>query len=256
MKRIFGLTILLAAILLLVSCESSVTLTAPNVTAAAINDGATLRLTWTEVSDADGYYIYADGVAIDTLDADATSYDATVPALLYEVTAYAGEDESDADQIDCEAKVTATLDVWDNTEPPPNPSGFGFNTSGTAVAYQLTDTTNWTNLDYYILGGTPQQFVSPNGHTPPYNNEGNVTKNSGSTDFDALTIADAPGAYTSPTNITANAVYYFWIDPTDNGWDASTDYFGKIKVEAISGKKVTMKLAIQLIPGLRWCVTE
>lgn len=255
MKKLLGLTLAFAALLVMVGCDGEITLDTPDVDYTVTDTGATLKLSWVEIADADGYYIFADGVAIDTLDDPATiTFSATTPAAVYGVQAYAGEDVSGTDEINCAPQVTPGLDVWGNAEPPPNPSGFGFNTSGTAVAYQLSDSTNWPLIDYYIASGTPKQFLSP--HHYPYNNEVNTTKNSGSTTFDDIDIADAPGGYTSPTDITNGAVYYFWIDPTNNGWDNSTDYFGKIKIEAIDGEKVTMKIAYQKIAGLRWCVTN
>ena len=254
MRRLLGLAITMVALVALTGCEGEEALDSPDVTYTVLDEGATLRLEWLEITDADGYYIYADGAVIDTIDDPATTiYDAVTPAKLYEVTAYAGEDESAADEIDCAPVVTASLDVWDTDEPAPNPSGFGFNSSGTAVSYVLSDPDNWPFIDYYIHGGATTEFYSP--HHGGYNDEVNVTKNSGSTDFDAVTIADAPGGYLSITAVVSGAVYYFWIDPTDNGWDDATDNFGKIKVEAIDGNKVTMKLAYQPIAGLRWCVT-
>ncbi|MBE0433081.1 hypothetical protein IBX73_06395 [candidate division WOR-3 bacterium] len=254
MKRLFGIAIAMIALVALVGCEGEVALDSPDVTYTVIDQGATLRLSWIEITDADGYYIYADGVVIDTIDNPSiTTYDAETPAKLYEVTAYSGEDESAADEIDCAPVITASLDVWDTDQPAPDPSGFGFNSVGTAVAYTLTNQDNWPFIDYYIHGGATTEFWSP--HHGNYNDEVNVTKNSGLSNFDAITIADAPGGYLSINPVNSGAVYYFWIDPTDNGWDASTDYFGKIKVEAIDGNKVTMKLAFQPIAGLRWCVT-
>lgn len=249
MKKLLPITLLLVAFIF-IGCEKKITLEAPDVSYTVKDEGATLALSWDEITDADGYIIYADGEVIDTV--TTTSYDATTPAKLYEVSAYAGDQESAKDQIDCAPAITPSLEVWDMSEPPPNPSGFGFNTAGTAVAYEVTESANWAYIDYYIEAN-PQQFWSP--HHGGYNDEVNVTQNSGGSDFDALDIADAPGGYSSQTDIASGAVYYFWIDPTNNGWDNSTDYFGKIKVESVSGTKVTMKLAFQKIAGLRWCVT-
>jgi hypothetical protein len=256
MKRILGLSIALAALLVFVGCEEEITLVTPDVTIQVLDNGATLRLTWDEVTDADGYYIYRDGVLVDSIDeATTTTYDADEPAQLYEVSAFAGEDESATDQIDCEPVVTTSLEVWDTDDSDTlHPSAFGFNTSGTAIAYAIGDTTSWPSIDYYIHGGATTEFWSP--HHGNLNDQVNVTKNSGETDFDDIDICDAPGAYLSQTEVSENAVYYFWIDPTDNGWDAATDYFGKIKVEDVSGNKVTMRLAFQTIAGLRWCVTD
>jgi len=252
MKRILGITIALTALLVLVGCEGEeAVLDTPDVVYTVIDEGGTLRLEWLTVTDAEGYRIYIDGDLADST--EDLMYDAEIPAKLYQVTAYAGEDESDFADIDCAPVITLSLDVWDTDQPAPDPSGFGFNTEGTAVAYTLTNQDNWPYIDYYIHGGTTTEFWSP--HHGGYNDEVNVTKNSGDTDFDALDIADAPGAYFSQTEVVSGAVYYFWIDPTDNGWDDATDNFGKIKVEAIDGNKVTMKLAFQPIEGLRWCVT-
>ncbi len=258
MKRLLGLLFVCAA-LIIVGCGEDVIPEAPVVEYTVTSTGATLRLTWDDVADADGYYIYADDAIIDTIDeATTTTYDATTPAAVYAVSAYAGEEESDLTEVDCAPVITLSIDVYGNTDPDTlHPSGFGFNTAGTAVAYSLRNTANHPLIDYYINSTvSPMEFWSPHHHDPPYNNEVNVTKNSGSTTFDDLDIADAPGGYTSQTDIVSSAVYYFWIDPTDNGWDNATDYFGKIKVEAIDGLKVTMKFAFQPIAGLRWCVTD
>lgn len=255
MKKLFSFAIAMAALVILVGCEGEVTLVAPDLDYTVDDTGATLTITWIEIADADGYYIYADGTAIDTIDDPATeTYDATTPAAEYGVSAFAGEDESSISTIDCAPVVTTGLDVWDMSQPPPDPSGFGFNTSGTAVAYQVSDSTNWALLDYYIDEGPPQSFFSP--HHGGYNNEVNATENSGSTDFDGEVIANAPGNYTTQTDIVSDAVYFFWIDPTNNGWDNSTDYFGKIKVLSINGTQITMDLAFQPIAGLRWVVTN
>lgn len=257
MKKILGLSIVFAALLVFVGCEDAVTIATPNVTyvVSVADSGGTLVLSWTEVTDADGYYVYMDGALVETIDEPTTTtYNATTPAQLYEVSAFAGDDESPTDQIDCEPVETLSLDVWDTDQPAPDPSGWGFNTSGTAVAYQVSDPLNHTYIDYYIHGGATTEFWSP--HHGNFNNEVNVTKNSGGTNYDGTTIADTPGAYSTQTEVASGAVYYFWIDPTNNGWDNSTDYFGKIKVEAIDGDKVTMTLAYQTIAGLRWCVTD
>lgn len=256
MRRLFGIAIAMIAFVALIGCEGEVTLDSPDATYTVIDQGATIRFTWPAVTDAEGYYVYYDGAVADTLDSATLTYDADVPAALVEITAYSGADESAPYELDCAPVITLSLDVWGNTDPSSDhPSGFGFNSSGTAVAYALADTANWPFIDYYIRSSvTPMEFMSP--HHANYNDEVNTTQNSGQTDFDAIDIVAAPGNYTSPTAIASGAVYYFWIDPTDNGWDDATDNFGKIKVEAIDGLKVTMKLAYQTIAGLRWCVTD
>jgi hypothetical protein len=256
MKKLFGLTLTCAILLMLVGCGDDVVLDAPDVTytVSSTDEGGTLELEWVAIADADGYYIYADDALVETIEDPSTvTYDATTPAAEYGVSAYAGEDESAITTIDCAPVVTTGLDVWDITQPAPDPSAFGFTSTGNAMAYTLSDSANWPYIDFYIEAG-PQEFWSP--HHGGYNDQVNVTENSGSTGWDAQVIANAPGNYSTQTEIVANAVYFFWIDPTNNGWDDATDYFGKIKVIAISGTQITMDLAYQPIAGLRWCVTD
>ncbi|MEO0123316.1 MAG: hypothetical protein ABIL69_04860 [candidate division WOR-3 bacterium] len=259
MKKLLTLT-LLTVLFIFVGCEKEVSLETPNVdyTVKTSDQGATLSLTWDEITDADGYLIYADGVVIDTV--TTTSYDATVPAAKYEISAYAGDQESGKDAVDCGAVETASLIVWGSSDPDTtHPSAFGFNAQGNAVAYSLSNANNHPLIDYWIYstaGGGTIKFVSPSDRTPPLNNEVNATKNSGQTNYDNVTIADAPGGYSTQTDIQSGAVYYFFIDPTNNNWDASTDHFGKIQVVGINGVQVTLKIAYQPIAGLRWCVVE
>jgi len=255
MKKVLTLAIASAAILILVGCESNVAPETPLVTSTVADSGATLALSWSAVAGADGYIIYADDTLVDTI--STTTYAATIPAKKYAVSAYAGIDESATQEIDCSPVVTESLIVYSSADSDSTqPNGFGFNTSGTAVAYLLTDTASYPLFDYWIqTDNDTMQFVSPNQYPDTLNDEVNVTKNSGGTSFDAEDICDAPGGYTTPTAINANAVYFFWIDPTNNNWDATTDHFGKIKIKAIDGMKVTLELAYQPVAGLRWVVT-
>jgi len=255
MKKILALTFAFAALLVLVGCESSTTPDVPTVTYTVIDDGGGLTLTWSADANADGFIIYHDDVAVDTV--VGTTYTDTVPCMVIGVTAYAGDQESAADEIDCTPIETAALVVYGNTDPDTtHPSGFGFNAGGAAVAYSLSNTANHPLLDYYInsVPATPQ-FTSPSDHVPAYNDEVNATENSGSTNYADVTIAGAPGGYSTQTNISANAVYYFWIDPDNDGWGDSNDYFGKVQVTGVNGLANTLKLAYQGIAGLRWCVT-
>ncbi|MCX7994349.1 MAG: hypothetical protein N3A65_01055 [candidate division WOR-3 bacterium] len=251
---------LLITLLIFIGCEKEVTLETPDVTYTVATDdkGGTLKLEWDEITDADGYIIYADGEVIDTV--TELSYDATTPAALYEVSAYAGDQESGKDRIDCGAVETPSLTVYGSSDPDTtHPSGFGFNAQGNAVAYSISNQNNWPLIDYWIYstaGGATIKFVSPSDRTPPLNNEVNVTKNSGQSNYDDVKIADPPGGYSTQTDVRSGAVYYFWIDPTNNGWDASTDHFGKIQVQGINGVQLTLKIAYQPIAGLRWCVVE
>lgn len=255
MKRLLPITLIFVFIAFF-GCEKTPVLEKPDVTytVKAADNGGTLSLSWNEITDADGYIIYADGVVIDTV--TTTSYDATTPAALYEVSAYAGDQEGTKAQIDCGAVETASLIVYGSSDPDTtHPSGFGFNAQGNAVAYSISNPNNHSLIDYWIYSsGSTIKFISPSDHTPPYNSEVNVTKNSLQTNYDNVTIADAPGGYSSQTDIASGAVYYFWIDPNNDGWDASTDHLGKIYVSGVNGVAVTMTIAYQPIAGLRWCV--
>ncbi|HEX7318874.1 MAG TPA: hypothetical protein VF399_00770 [bacterium] len=254
MKRLLTLFGTVIALVALIGCEGEVTLEAPSVSYTVENDGADLALTWSEVTDADGYIIYGDDVVLDTV--TTTTYTVTTPAALVEVTAYSGDTESDADQIDCAPVETASLHIFGSSDPDTtHPSGFGFSSSGTATGYSISNSNNADLIDYWIYStSTLLQFVSPSDANPPFNSEVNATVNSGS-DYNGLVIADAPGGYSTQTDIASGAVYSFWIDPDNDGWGDNNDYFGKISVDGINGVDCTLTLAYQSIAGLRWCVT-
>ncbi|MEO0206628.1 MAG: hypothetical protein ABIL22_08155, partial [candidate division WOR-3 bacterium] len=170
-----------------------------------------------------------------------------------------GDQESGKDAVDCGAVETGSLLVYGSGDPSTDhPSGFGFNAAGNATTYAISDQANWPYIDYWIhsVSANEQEFASPNQASTPFNDEVNTTKNSGQTDYDAVTICDAPGGYISPNTINANAVYYFWIDPDNDGWGTGNDHYGKIQVVGVNGYAVTLKLAYQVIAGLRWCVVD
>jgi hypothetical protein len=260
MKKLFGLTLALAAILVMIGCDGEVTLDTPDVDYTVTDQGATLSLSWVEIADADGYYIYADAVVIDTLEDPATTtYDATVPAAEYAVSAYAGEDESGLATIDCEPVVTNDLDIYGLSDPDTlHPSGLSFTSSGSATAISV-QSANYSALDYIFddLNFTPMTLASPNAYSPVYNDEKNMSvEAAGITDFDELDIADAPGSYSTQTALSGNAVYSFFMDQDDDNWDTDSDYFGKIYIASITGTHAVITVAYQPITGLRWCVTD
>lgn len=261
MKRILSLAITFAVILMLVGCGDDVVLDTPDVDYVVADSGATLDLDWVEIADADGYYIYADGVVIDTID-DATTitYTATTPAAVYGVAAYSGDDVSGTDDIDCEPVVTLTMDIYFLSDPDTtHPSGLSFTSSGAATAISV-QAANYPDLDYLFDDRPPlttTTLMSPNAYTPEYNSEKNMSvEATGITDFDALDIAAAPGNYSTITGLAGNAVYSFFMDQDEDGWDTDSDYFGKINVVSITGTHAIISVAYQPITGLRWCVTD
>jgi len=234
----------------------------PSVSYEVLDDGSTLKLFWAAIANADGYYIYADGNRI--YSTTGNQYDATTAAAIYEVSAYAGATESESDTIDCTPIVTTNITLWGNSDPSPDhPSGLGFMSDGIAITYSIGEQTNWSYIDYYLKDDIfdPIRIVSPNYSVPPLNNENNTSLNSGLTNFNELEIADAPNAsYISTNSLYEYHVYSLWMDQNNNGWDNTVDHFGKVRVESIIGYNapytVEITVAYQLIPGLRWLVTQ
>ena len=243
-------------ILWIMGCEETPTApeVSPSVTYAAIENGAKLRLTWTAVSDADGYNIYIDGVKDTSI--TAISYDVSGPAKKIEVCAYTDSEEGPKWELSLTPVVT-TLTVYGRSDTSPDhPSGFGFTSDGTAVTYALSDSTNWPKIDFFIEDvGIPIALWSP--HHMNYNTEENASVESPTiTEFDSLNSAAAPGSYSTQTSLSTGGLYSIWIDPNASGWDATNDHFGKLKVSDISGTKVDIRVAYQKITGIRWVVTD
>jgi hypothetical protein len=251
MKKLLALSIALAAILIMVGCESTPSLTAPDVSYTVTSEGAELTLTITEVTDADGYIIYGDGVVLDTI-AAAGTYVVTTPAKLVEVTAYSGDTESDATQIDCAPTTTTSLTVYGLSDPDTTHfSGLTFNaTSGTAVTISAV-AGNQSTVEFVFddLNFTTMTLVNSGYYWT--NNKLNTSGDDG-TDFDAVTTCLLTG-YSDQTTLAVNGVYDLWISNSMTWTD--TDHFGKVKIESIAGSVATITVAYQKIGGLRWVVT-
>jgi hypothetical protein len=256
MKKLFALTIALAAILVMVGCESATTPDVPVVASTVMTNGEGLTLTWDADANADGFIIYHDGVAVDTV--VGTSYTDTDPCKVVGVTAYAGSEESAADEIDCTPTVTTSLTLFGNSDPDPtHPSGLTFNTtSGTAVATSL-DAANWAALEFYFDDANFANItlVNPGDHNPPYNAKLNTSGVDG-TDFNAVEICKLTG-YNTQTTLATNNVYDLWLSSSATWQD--TDHFGKMKIESVTGSSapytVVITVAYQQVAGLRWIVT-
>jgi len=252
MKLLLALTVVVFAALM-AGCGNPPS-GAPDVEYEVIEQGAELRLTWSAVQDAEGYKIYVDGV--EEADITGTSYDVAGPARTVGVTAYGNGEETNEWTLDVSPTVTADLTVYGRGDPDPDhPSGFGFLSDGSAVAYALSDSTNWPLLDFYLEDvGVAMTLCSPD--VRQYNDEFNGSIEATTTDFDALDITAAVDAgYEDQTELAVNGVYSIWIDPDHDGWDDENDNFGKIKVLSVSGHQVNLKLAYQEVKGLRWVMT-
>ncbi len=255
------LTVALAATLILIGagCTSVVTLEKPNVSAAALNtdNGGTLRLTWTAVTDAKSYEITTDDSVFTTT---ATSFDVSTPSKTIDVKAVSGSDKSDPAVIDCAVVPTSSLLLYSISDASgSDPSGLSFTSSGTATGLSL-DAANKPSIDFVCddqqASVTPVGLINAGDYTSwsPPSAKMNSLMDAGTTNFDAFREAASTG-YTSQLKTDNNGVYILWLS-TSPTWTAS-DHFCKIKiisVDQISGTyyKVTLQAAYQKIGGLRW----
>ncbi|HID31947.1 MAG TPA: hypothetical protein EYP24_01035 [bacterium (Candidatus Stahlbacteria)] len=251
---------LVYAAIFIFACKGAVELTAPDVTYEVTADGGGLSLSWSEQEDAEGYIIYADDVAIDTV--TDLSYEMTTPARIVKVTAYAGEEESDAWTGDF-TPVQSSATVWGLSDPDPDhPSGLGFSTAGQAVTYAVSDTSNWPSIDFVFddKNVTPLNIVTPNhswyNNGQGLNSEYNYTSDNQNVTFDSLDIAPKPGNYYDAKELVVNGVFASWIDPDGGASPDANDNFIKFQVLKISGSEVQINIAYQMEGGLRWLVTR
>ncbi len=260
MKRYIKLIFLVFLFIIFINCQQVVERPEkPTVTYQPIENGAKLRLTWTQVANADGYYIYVDGVRDTSLPSTVTSYDVIGPAKLIEVSAYKKNEESEKWSLDL-TPVVNEVTVWGASDPDPNhPSGLQLTDNG-AIPLAIGNQANWPNLDYIFDDRgefAPMSIVNPGDYTSPrYNDKGNAISSLASGNFDDENFAPAPGNYlTQRKDIAINGVYYLWLD-RDNDNQTTNDNFGKILIKAISGKRVDIKVAYQKVKGLRWLKTQ
>jgi hypothetical protein len=257
MIRKSTLLVALAAALMFVgtSCDTIVTLEKPNVSTEAVSSGATLRLTWTSVTDAKSYEITTDDSTFTTT---STSFDVSTPTATVDVRAVNGSDKSDPATIDCKVVETPSLVLYGKSDAnASDPSGLAFTASGSASALSLDDA-NKAALDFVyddivISGGG---MVNAGDYVWPQNAKINTLMDVGSTDFDAFNEA-APSGFTTQLLIQANAVYALWLS-SSTSWTTS-DHYAKMKIISVeqpggSGSyyKVTLRVAYQKIGGLRW----
>jgi hypothetical protein len=246
------LLVAFAAALLLIGtgCDTLVTLDKPNVTYEAINGGAALRLEWTAVTDAESYKISYNGM--DTT-ITGTSIDIGEPTDEIQVRAVNGNDESDPATIDCGLVETASLTLYDRSDPEPtHPSGLAFKSDGKALALSLDDA-NKADLDFVV--DSMVGLYNAGNYGWAQNSKGNALQDAAVTVFEDATFAPAAGNYWTGQAIAGNAVYYLWLDPTNNNWDDG-DHYAKMKVQSweSSTKTLVVMLAYQPIGGLRWLV--
>jgi len=219
----------------------------PVVTTALLKQGAELRLTWGKVADADHYEIKIDDSVYTTTD---TSFDVTKSAATLEVRATKGSRKSDAAVIPVGIVETANLTVYGmgDTASTHYPA-FGFDSTGTAIAYSLTSG-NYPKMDYYADGLTHMDSMFLVNAGKSWNAKGNSLKDAGTTVYDDAKLADTTG-YAAENVLVVDKVYYLWLDRTNNGWTADDNY-AKAKVLQLSGTQVMLQIGYQRVGGLRW----
>jgi hypothetical protein len=222
--------------------------------------GGSLRFTWAPYSDSVG--ISVDGVLAVVVSSSSNEAYVYVPGTHIEVSAILdGKMAGYSRSFDFPLIETPSIDVWSIYDPDPNHlSGFGFGTNGTCAAYSLWDQEHFSDIDFYIDAeenkATLLCFASPHLHTSyPLNTKHNSTCQVGSS-YSTLKILPAPTSenFSYATPIQNNGVYGFWLD--DDGAYDTTGHFVKAQVIGIDGDKVNLKLAYQMIGGLRWVVLE
>lgn len=250
-----ALIVALAAALILLGtgCDTLVTLNRPTVTAEAIGDGGTLRLSWTAITDAKSYEITTDDSIYTTT---STSFDVTSPTSEIKVVAVNGNDESDPATIDCKVVETSSIVLYGISDvDPTHPSGLAFTASGTASAMSLDDA-NKAALDFVCddQNVTPVGLVNAGDYSWPQNAKFDAVLDAATTDLDAYTLAAARGNYITQLMIAANGVYALLL--TASGSWSVNDHFAKAKIVSIEDvggtQKVTLNVAYQKIGGLRW----
>jgi len=213
MKKLIPLFAALS-LFIMIGCEGGLVPPSPNVTAQALvdeeNDGEVLRLTWTAVTEADGYKIYVDGEEV--ADITETSYDINTPCKIIEVTAYNSAGESDPATIDL-TPVKSEGEVYNRSVPElENPSGFGFNTDGEVVTYAIGNEENYPYIDFYIddVAFTSPTLVSPwDDNSVVENDKGNAVAEGSETEN--VAPATGVGKYESRMELAEGGVYWLWL---------------------------------------------
>jgi len=240
-----------ALLILIASCTMVTVPGKPDVSPSVVSNGTTLRLTWTAVAGATGYYIYYDNATTHDTAITSTSIDISTPYKVVDVTAYNSAGESDKYTLDLTAVVTQNLTAYAYSDASPLNS-FGFTTDGNCVVYDDTDPSNNSKIAYAFIDTTTSGRIPLalwGSNEMGWNTTYGFSVASTGTDFDAYTMADTT-TYNTMTDISANGLYGLWIAGSTT-WSA-TDHFAKIKIISVAGNTITFEVAYQTQAGLRW----
>lgn len=255
-----------------------------NLGFVVIDEGAAVELTWDAPigAEPEEYLVVLDST--EEISTTADWQDVQTPCALVEVYAVYPEGRSEPRALHFGAVETVELVLWATewySRPPcprteiipglaeqqksarwevevhatdhPNPddpAGFGFAEDGIAIAYDLSDTTTWPYVDFFIVdfGGGSLAIAGPEVHEPPLNEKMNGVTDPLRISYEDLNLAPSDGYYTY-SDIMTGGVYALWI-----GVYEADAHYAKLRVMDVDGFKVTLKLACQTVAKLRWLV--
>jgi hypothetical protein len=209
-------------------------------------DGLKVTLSWTGVSDAEGYNIYFRGVKIAT--STTTSWTGTPDSLgNFYVTAYKGDKETSASNTVTTELVFSTTDVTIYERSSAGLSGVGWDSLGKATLYSVAPTSDRRKIDVYLEdfapGVTQQPFYIA--RALQLDTTDTSLRNTGiflhTGTFDKITEAPAPNNYTNYERADTKP----YIIYTDD------DYFLKIDVSSVGDSSITFKYGFQKVKNYR-----
>lgn len=258
-----------------------------NLQFRVIGDGSAIELTWDPPASVTPKEYLVSVDSVDQMPVTVPMYDVMEPAVLIEVYAVYAQGRSEPRTLHFGAMETAELVLWatewysrapcsrtrivpglleqkkgerfevevrpTDHPHPDDPSGFGFDSEGTAVAYDLSDTTTWPEVDYYVVdfGGADLAIANPEVHEPPLNMKVNGITDPIKIDYDDLVMVPNDGYYNYADEIVVGGVYALWTEVY-----GPDDHCVKIQITQMEGIQLTLKLAYQPVEGLRWVIVE
>lgn len=257
MKKLLGLTLAFAALLIMVGCDGEIALVAPgNFTIAAATNEVDVVLDWDAVTEeVDGYYLYFNTAAIGTLTTAGYTHVDPQETGTYYVTAYLDEDESDPSTTESTAPIINTnvelCEIGGTIE-----SGYGWNTtSGQGTKYSMADATYAGEIDLYftdfLIGyagtyniSSPDETQNDAGAAWLHGTSG--WRQSGFLEiteaFDDVTVLPTTG-YTNYEEIVGNTTYAVYT---------ADKHYGMVEVQSWSTTTglVQVRTAFQTVPEL------
>ncbi|TET24022.1 MAG: fibronectin type III domain-containing protein [Candidatus Stahlbacteria bacterium] len=264
MKKVLSLALLAAVgvfIVFMTGCDGELPGEVRNLAAEAADEGASVKLTWTEPTDATGdetYSVYFDETLVEE-EISVTEYKHFEPGKAgeYEVTVVSGNEESEGVKIDTEPVTPTTHQVYElNGE---LESGLGWNVStGSAATYSMANDNSKTNIHCYFtdlevgfagdynLAGAYVVETDPGNTWMPNTSGWDQTTVTDPLDesFDNVTIAPGANNYYNYSPATIGETYAI---QTEDG------HYGLVEVSGIDKTygTVDVKVTFQPIQELR-----